>query len=79
MEKAEEMIELFALEKQETFIHFFKLWREKRLAIASVLMSNPKYLILDEPTASLDKDKIINLSMILNKLEEKCWKTYHNS
>jgi len=34
-------------------------------------MNNPKYLILDEPTASLDKDRIKTLSAVLNKLREK--------
>jgi energy-coupling factor transporter ATP-binding protein EcfA2 len=41
------------------------------LAIASVLMLNPEYLILDEPTASLDKERIEVLSQVLEELKKK--------
>ena len=70
--KAEEMIRTFELEKIKDSYPFFLSYGEKRrLAIAAILMNNPRYLILDEPTASLDKDRIKILSDVLKKLKEK--------
>ncbi|NLJ57663.1 MAG: ABC transporter ATP-binding protein, partial [Tissierellia bacterium] len=72
IEKAQEMIRIFELTKVKNSYPFFLSYGEKRrLAIASVLMHNPKYLILDEPTASLDKDRIAILSGLLNNLKNK--------
>ncbi|AOT69554.1 energy-coupling factor ABC transporter ATP-binding protein [Geosporobacter ferrireducens] len=70
--KAEELIQIFELEKvRESYPFFLSYGEKRRLAIASVLMNNPRYLVLDEPTASLDKDRIRALSQVLNKLKGK--------
>ncbi len=71
-EQAEEMIKIFDLEKVKYSYPFFLSYGEKRrLAIASVLMNKPKYLILDEPTASLDQERIEALSNVLEELKNK--------
>lgn len=71
LKKAEDLIKIFELEEVKDSFPFFLSYGEKRrLAIASVLMNNPRYLILDEPTASLDGDRIIVLLDILNKLKD---------
>jgi energy-coupling factor transport system ATP-binding protein len=70
--EAEEMIKLFELDKVKNSYPFFLSYGEKRrLAIASVLMNKPKYLIMDEPTASLDNERIESLSLVLDMLKEK--------
>ncbi len=72
MDKAEEMIKIFDLEKVKNSYPFFLSYGEKRrLAIASVLMVGPKYLILDEPTASLDKERTDSLSEVLDNLKKR--------
>ena len=72
MDKAEEMLEIFDLGKVKNSYPLFLSYGEKRrLAIASVLMIGPKYLILDEPTASLDKERIDALSEVLDKLKKR--------
>lgn len=72
MGKAEEMLRIFNLERVKNSFPFFLSYGEKRrLALASVLMASPKYLILDEPTASLDKERIDTLSEVLEKLKER--------
>lgn len=68
--KAEEMLKIFDLEKVKNSYPFFLSYGEKRrLAIASVLMIGPEYLILDEPTASLDRERIEGLSQVLSELK----------
>jgi len=44
---------------------------KQRLAIAAMLSCQPKYLILDEPSASLDPKGIIFLRNILTELKDK--------
>lgn len=43
----------------------------KRVGLASVLIHDPKILILDEPTAGLDPNQIMTFRKMLRKLSEK--------
>jgi energy-coupling factor transporter ATP-binding protein EcfA2 len=44
---------------------------KQRLAIAAILSNQPKYLLLDEPSASLDPKGVLSLRKILMELKEK--------
>jgi len=44
---------------------------KQRLAIAAMLSNQPKYLLLDEPSASLDPKGVLSLRKILMELKEK--------
>jgi ATP-binding cassette subfamily F protein uup len=54
---------LFSPEKQHNFVHKLSGGEKRRLYLCTVLMSNPNFLILDEPTNDLD-------IVTLNVLEE---------
>lgn len=70
--KGEEWLKIFELDGLRDSYPFSLSYGEKRrLALASVLMNDPTYLILDEPTASLDRARIEILVDILEKLKEK--------
>jgi len=44
---------------------------KRRVAIASVLASEPSYLVLDEPTAGLDFTGMCELTLLLRSMSEK--------
>ncbi|MEL7646903.1 MAG: ABC transporter ATP-binding protein [Sedimentibacter sp.] len=70
--RAQEMLDLFELDKvRDSYPHFLSYGEKRRLAVAAVLMNKPKYIILDEPTASLDAKRIDTLSRVLKKLEDE--------
>lgn len=69
--RAEEMIKTFELEKIREVHPFLLSYGEKRrLAIAAVLMNDPEYVILDEPTSSLDEERVDLLSEVIEKLKD---------
>lgn len=71
-EQAEEMLRVFELGHVKNSYPLYLSYGEKRrLAIASVLMNKPRYLVLDEPTSSLDKERIDTLLKVLYKLKER--------
>lgn len=45
--------------------------QQQRVMLARALVSSPKLLILDEPTAGIDKDSICELYKILNELHQE--------
>jgi ATP-binding cassette subfamily F protein uup len=54
---------LFTPEKQHSFVHKLSGGEKRRLYLCTILMSNPNFLVLDEPTNDLD-------IVTLNVLEE---------
>ncbi|ATS10629.1 ABC transporter ATP-binding protein [Porphyromonas gingivalis] len=58
---------LFPPEKQYTPIHKLSGGEQRRLYLCTVLMKNPNFLILDEPTNDLD---ILTLNVLENYLSE---------
>ena len=58
---------LFPPEKQYTSIHKLSGGEQRRLYLCTVLMKNPNFLILDEPTNDLD---ILTLNVLENYLSE---------
>lgn len=69
--KVNDTLELFHLTHLKDEIPFFLSGGEKqRLAIASILINKPRYIVLDEPTTSLDIERKDILSNILEKLKD---------
>lgn len=71
-EKMKEIIEFVGLTSRITDkVKKYSLGMKQRLALAMSLLTEPKLLILDEPTNGLDPSGTIELRNILNKLVEE--------
>jgi len=69
--KAENLIEKFSLKSAlETPTYFLSQGEKQRLAIATLLMQEPPFLILDEPTTSLDMDRRKQLGEIIEMTKD---------
>src|SRR5690606_12458880 len=71
-DKVEKKLKLFQLKGLEKSSPFLLSQGEKqRLAIAAILINEPQYLILDEPTTGLDNRRKEILLKILTKLKNR--------
>ena len=69
-EQVEEVLELFELgHRKEAFTLHLSRGEKQRLALASILVHQPAFLILDEPTTGLDNLRCAILTDILHKLK----------
>lgn len=71
-EKVEKIINDFDLHNIREFkCHTLSQGEKQRLALGTLLLNNPEYLILDEPTTGLDSKRKENLSNILNDINSQ--------
>ena len=56
---------------EKTAPHHLSGGQKKRVAIAGILAMRPKIMVLDEPTAGLDPQGVVNLSKLLDELNEE--------
>jgi len=67
--KADEMIQRFSLEAARQVLTYQLSQGEKqRLALATILMNDPEYMILDEPTFGLDEERKETLTQVLREI-----------
>lgn len=72
LEKAQKTLEDFDLEDiKYSKCHTLSQGEKQRLALGTLLLNNPKYLILDEPTTGLDKKRKEKLSEILQSINDR--------
>lgn len=68
----DELIDLMELESvRHSFPLNLSYGEKKRVALAAILALSPKYIILDEPTTGLDRDRIEILNNTLKMLRDK--------
>lgn len=69
--KVEEMLEMFSLQDLRTASPLtLSKGQKRRLSVATMLVTRPRLLILDEPMTGQDQKNITNLLAILNRLRQ---------
>ena len=69
VEEALERVGMSGFEK--TAPHHLSGGQKKRVAIAGILAMKPEIMVLDEPTAGLDPQGVVDLSKLLNELNDE--------
>jgi energy-coupling factor transporter ATP-binding protein EcfA2 len=70
--RVEEILELFSLQELRTISPLtLSKGQKRRLSVATMLVTRPRLLILDEPMTGQDHKNIINLLEILNHLRQE--------
>lgn len=65
---------LWLMDKRDTMIPLLSWWEKQRVAIARALVTDPEFLIADEPTGNLDWESSKNIADILIEIN-KAWRT----
>lgn len=58
------------MDKLDTLVHFLSYGEKQRLALASIMILEPKFLILDEPTTGLDNIRKEILSSYIDEMKD---------
>ncbi|BAT52234.1 cobalt transport ATP-binding protein CbiO [Nostoc sp. NIES-3756] len=67
---AQALVEFELTELAERPVHHLSLGQKKRVSLADVMVLRPELLLLDEPTAYLDRPQSRNLMALLKKIHD---------
>jgi len=70
-EKAGELLDFVGISGRETFAKNLSYGDQRRLEIARALASEPKLLLLDEPTAGMNPQETARLTDLIRRLREE--------
>ena len=70
-EKAVDLLRFVGLRSRETFAKNLPYGDQRRLEIARALASEPKLLLLDEPTAGMNPQETARLTRLIGRLREE--------
>ncbi len=70
-ERAADLLRFVGLRSRETFAKNLPYGDQRRLEIARALASDPKLLLLDEPTAGMNPQETARLTQLIGRLKEE--------
>jgi branched-chain amino acid transport system ATP-binding protein len=70
-ERAAELLDFVGIGERETFAKNLSYGDQRRLEIARALASEPKLLLLDEPTAGMNPQETARLTELIGRLREE--------